>query len=102
MQKLKMRLKIRRCNMGGTRQVLIILAAISTVLVMGCAKKHKPDQDVAMSDGPAMDFVKDGSDSGKIDGLYSVHFDFDQSLLSAQDRDLLVKDKQWLLQHPTK
>ena len=47
-----------------------------------------------------MDFALEGSDSGQIAGLFTVHFDYDKSNLTDETRDLLSKNAEWLKQHP--
>lgn len=75
----------------------------------GCAKKNKPDSlsaenttvvnpdQIASKD---MDFALQGSDSGQIAGLYSIHFEYDKSALTQENRDLLSKNADWLKNHP--
>ena len=48
----------------------------------------------------AMSFNPAGSDSGKILGLYTVHFAFDHSMLDSTARKLLSKNAQWINAHP--
>jgi peptidoglycan-associated lipoprotein len=80
----------------------LMLVMASLILTVSCAKKQKPDMDNSFSDAKEMSFDPSGSDSGKIDGLYTVHFDYDKSNLSNEDRDLLVKDADWLRHHSNK
>jgi peptidoglycan-associated lipoprotein len=47
-----------------------------------------------------MSFDSQGSDSGKIEGLYTIHFDFDKAGLNSQAKDNLSKDAVWLKKHP--
>lgn len=87
---------------------VMIVVALSIFLASGCAKKHKPDSDLAntLSRDAILDkdmnFDVSGSDSGKIEGLYTVHFDYDKSNLSEETKDLLVKDANWLKHHSNK
>lgn len=87
------------------------LSAATTVFIllamMGCAKKQKPDVNndlTGMATFQDKDIAVDatGSDSGKIAGLYTVHFEYDKSSLSEEMRNLLVKDAEWLKQHTNK
>ncbi len=47
-----------------------------------------------------MTFSPSGSDSGKILGLYTVHFAFNRTLLNNTARSLLAKNAKWINAHP--
>jgi len=55
------------------------------------------DTNIANKD---LSFDPQGSDSGNISGLYTVHFDYDKSALSTEARDLLAKNYDWMKAHP--
>jgi peptidoglycan-associated lipoprotein len=89
--------------------IFVLLSLAFVLAVAGCAKKNKPDVDTSYSDAlksavqdKDMNFGATGSDSGQIEGLYSVHFDYDASNLTSEARDVLVKDATWLKQHQNK
>jgi peptidoglycan-associated lipoprotein len=76
-------------------------------MTSGCAKKQRPDineaySNAALTQDKDMNFDPAGSDSGKIEGLYTVHFDYDKSNLTEETRNQLVKDADWLRRHDNK
>src|ERR1700677_5086142 len=86
---------------------LIVVASVYFLMTSGCAKKQRPDingaySNAALTQDKDMNFDPAGSDSGKIEGLYTVHFDYDKSNLTEETRDLLVKDADWLRKHDNK
>lgn len=83
------------------RKLFIALAAVT--LIAGCSSKKKTE-DVgaegsaggsAIDSGP-MTFEASGSDSGKIDGLKSINFEYDSSSLSKTAKDTLKGNVTWL------
>lgn len=46
-----------------------------------------------------MKFESQGSDSGKIDGLYTIHFEFDKSKLSSEAKTKLQMNATWIKNH---
>jgi len=85
--------------------LLVFAATLTLVLVgAGCAKKNKPDADAnAMMDRNVTDKVMNpdvqGSDSGQIEGLSSVHFDYDKSNLTPETKRLISENVHWLKKH---
>jgi peptidoglycan-associated lipoprotein len=85
----------------------MIVVALTIFLGSGCAKKHKSDSENDLGNTLSRDSIQDkdmgfdpsGSDSGKIENLYTAHFDYDNSSLSEETRELLVKDANWLKRH---
>lgn len=82
------------------------LLAICTLLILShCASKKKQEESqieqtpIAVTQ-ESIGFDSLGSDSGKIEGLYTIHFDFDKSNLTAQAKDLLKKNAEWLKKNP--
>ena len=84
--------------------ILLSLAIVS--ILSGCASTKSGNeavksettaggatQDVVSS---PMDFAASGSDSGKIDGLKTIHFDFDSSSLSDTEKKILAGNAEWL------
>ena len=47
-------------------------------------------------DSSAMDFANKGSDSGKIDGLQTVHFEYDKATLTPDEQKKLAGDAEWM------
>jgi peptidoglycan-associated lipoprotein len=61
------------------------------------AESGKMDANVASQD---MAFDSTGSDSGKINGLHTVHFELDSSTLSADTRKELAENADWIKANP--
>ena len=89
---------------------LITLVLASLTLTVSCASKKKaePTAPVGGTEGGTMDpnissgdniFDKNGSDSGAINGLSSVHFDYDSSTLSSDARRQLSENAEWIKSH---
>jgi hypothetical protein len=83
---------------------LITLITASFALSISCASKKKVENAPVGTEG-AMDanvaskdiaFDSAGSDSGKISGLTSVHFDYDSSTLSTDARRELGANAEWI------
>ena len=80
-------------------------------LGMACTKAKKAD-DSASSEGLAdssteaaisdrdIGFDAQGSDSGRIDGLNTVYFEFDQARLSAEAKRTLAGNADWMRANP--
>ena len=89
-----------------TRSTLLpVITALVAALGVSCASKKKTE---IPPDGGAMDpvvaakdigFDASGSDSGKISGLASVHFDYDSSNLSSETRRQLAENADWIKSH---
>lgn len=88
----------------------LIIAAAAMVLVAGCKGKSTKTEDAGGVDSapmapsvPAenvdsapMSFDAAGSDSGRIDGLVTVHFDYDKSNLSSDARSKIKNNADWM------
>jgi peptidoglycan-associated lipoprotein len=87
---------------------------LTLILAAGCAKK-KPVEETPAEQTPAaptetvtdtkvenraLDFNPQGSDSGTIDGLYTIHFEFDKANLTTEGKALAQKDADWMKAHP--
>lgn len=89
-------------------QKLARLALIPLIVVaVGCSKKQKSDQAIEATpsiqteatpavESTPMNFDAAGSDSGKIDGLTTVFFDYDKSTISATAKKALQGNADWL------
>ena len=75
------------------------------VLAVGCSKKQKSDVDATPSvqtettpsvESTPMNFDAAGSDSGKIDGLSTVFFDYDKATVSGNAKKALQGNAEWL------
>lgn len=91
---------------------LVILSLGCALFLASCSKQTKPDQvlpDTTGSGNAAVDdasiqnkdlsFDPQGSDSGNISGLYTIHFDYDKSNLSSEARSNIQKNVDWMKGH---
>ena len=99
---------LRQCSRA------MAVAGLSVVLATSCAKPKKPDTDAngaangangANQSLPVIadkDIVTDpqGSDSGKIAGLNTIFFEYDQARLTADARQKLKDNADWIKGHP--
>lgn len=73
-------------------------------MFFGCASKKKVDSsgDVLSSviTNEPLSLSPEGSDSQKISGLSTVHFDFDRAALLKNEIPILQQDAQWIKSHP--
>lgn len=91
-----------------SRLSLLTVLATSLVLTISCGSKKKapePTTPVGGTEGGTMDskigsqdmsYDSVGSDSGKIAGLQSVHFDYDSSTLTTEARRQLAENAEWI------
>jgi peptidoglycan-associated lipoprotein len=80
------------------------ILGLALVSVFGCASK-KPQSDIsasgaAMLNADPLTFSPGGSDSGKIAGLNTIHFDFDRAVLDAEARAQIEQNASWIKAHP--
>lgn len=86
------------------RNLLSLIVMGSLVISVGCASKKKAGDDVATGDVSAdssvgtrdMSFDPMGSDSGNIQGLKTVHFEYDDASLSTNARKTLAENAEWI------
>jgi peptidoglycan-associated lipoprotein len=89
----------------------IILAAFGVMLVASCASKQKRASESDATAGGAggdapviaekeMSFDPQGSDSGKISGLGTVYFEYDQARLTDTARKQLAANAEWIKGNP--
>ena len=85
----------------------LLLSLVLVSLVSGCAGTKKNGTDGVVSettangssekvDASAMNFSATGSDSGKIEGLKTVHFDYDATTLPESEKQILSGNVAWL------
>ena len=73
--------------------------------VMSCSSLKKEDKNKLVgeevNDISSQDIDSDskGSDSGTIDGLSSVYFGYDSSVLSSEAKDILQENVNWIQSH---
>lgn len=91
------------------KKTTMLFAALGLALALGaCSSKKKatdstaPDGTATSEDGtPAiestpMNFDASGSDSGKIQGLQSINFDYDKSTLTAEAKSKIQGNADWM------
>ena len=74
------------------------------IFVTGCSLFQKKTDSTAeaaagVSSEP-LDLAVTGSDSGKIQGLRTVNFEFDKSTLSLAEKNKLAQNAMWIQNHP--
>lgn len=72
----------------------------------GCSsKKIKDDQSTPISEtsvsSEPMNFNPQGSDSQKIEGLSTIHFDFNKASLNKDEKERLQQNANWIKAHKT-
>jgi len=84
------------------------VGVVTVLALAGCpSKKTTTDADKAATDGQsapqidnkAMSFDAAGSDSGKIDGLVTVNFDYDKAVLREEARKKIASNVEWMKSH---
>ncbi|MBC7371130.1 MAG: peptidoglycan-associated lipoprotein Pal [Bdellovibrionaceae bacterium] len=89
----------------------LAFALVAVALVAGCKSKQKSTDiestpitsatsDTAVESTP-MSFDATGSDSGKIPGLETVHFEYDKSNISAENKRILQGNGDWIKKNTT-
>lgn len=72
-----------------------------------CSSKKKADDGVAVGDvsqdasvaSKDMSFDPMGSDSGNINGLQTINFDYDAATLNTESRKILANNAEWIKSH---
>lgn len=84
------------------RSIVLSVLSASLIFAVGCSNKAKKgdDSEVGAVTSEPMSFNALGSDSGQINGLNTVHFDYDKSSLSATARKQLAENAEWLNKNP--
>ena len=82
----------------------LLLSMVALAFVASCASKKKTSDaegmDMAGVEDRSMQFDPLGSDSGTIEGLRTVFFDYDQSALSAESQAVLMANAEWMRNNP--
>lgn len=84
------------------RRLLIGLTLVT--LSMSCTKKPGAENSTQPGDTSSdqsisakpLDFDKQGSDSGAIQGLHTIFFDYDQAAITTEGRKLLAENATWI------
>ena len=90
----------------------LMMAVLAVMVSVSCAKKSKPGQgDGANGEGAPgggdpsvvsdrdIGFDVQGSDSGKIDGLNTIYFEYDKAALSSESKEKLSSNAEWIKSH---
>ncbi len=92
----------------------VIAVAVLGLALGACQSKKKVEDSAAATNNEVtseqapqientpMNFDAAGSDSGKIDGLHTIHFDYDKANLSAEAKKMIQQNAQWMKAHPGK
>jgi peptidoglycan-associated lipoprotein len=82
----------------------LILSMVAVAFVASCASKKKSSDaegmDAAGVEDRSMQFDPLGSDSGTIEGLRTVFFEYDQAALTPEAQNILKGNAEWLRNHP--
>lgn len=82
-------------------RLLLVMTIVSALFVSSCKKDKKPDegtpaaQDTTVSSEP-MNFDVMGSDSGKIEGLQTINFEYDKSRLTTEGKAIAKGNAEWM------
>lgn len=88
-----------------SRIFTLMLVFTSMIMATSCSTTKKgPEDTTAVGDvsndpnvsSDTMSFDQEGSDSGKIQGLATVHFDYDKSALTSEARTELSSNANWI------
>lgn len=87
-----------------SRFLALLFVSTAMIFTMSCGSSKKKEDTSQIGDVPAdpnvssegMHFDPTGSDSGKISGLSSVNFDYDQATLTTVARKSLSANAQWI------
>lgn len=82
----------------------ILALAAALVIAAGCGSKKKAGEGVAVGEASPdagitakeMTFDPMGSDSGTIQGLSTIYFDYDQATLTSDSRKQLAQNAEWI------
>lgn len=82
----------------------LVIAIAALVLAAGCSSKKKVEETqnvpAQQADSTPMGFDAEGSDSGKIDGLVTIHFAYDKATLSTEAKKDLAGNASWIKSNP--
>jgi len=86
------------------RILRVVISLLSVAVIASCASKKKGEGEAAVGEAAPgesisskdMGYDPSGSDSGSIQGLSTVYFDYDQSALTNDARKQLSENAQWI------
>ena len=86
-----------------TKTVVQCLILVSLAFALGCSSKKKVEDSQGGGTGgdtsidqTALNFDPSGSDSGKINGLNSINFEYDKSALTSSAKQTLAQNAEWM------
>ena len=84
------------------KSLMVMALSLGLGLAVGCANKKVNDDATGngMISSQPMDFGPQGSDSGKIQGLSTVHFDYDRAVLDSAAKAQVTENAKWIKAHP--
>jgi peptidoglycan-associated lipoprotein len=77
----------------------VLILAMGVLLVASCSKK---DVVSGKNDSTAIEYGISGSDAGKAGDLKTIHFDYDNSAITADAKIILKANAEWLKKNPKK
>jgi peptidoglycan-associated lipoprotein len=81
----------------------ICLVTLFVQLAACAGKKAKTDADQAMDpqiSNQPLNYTAQGSDTGQISGLTTIHFDYDQATIPKSEAKIVSQDVEWIKSHP--
>lgn len=90
-------------------KTIVLIAGLSVFAVSCASKKKSADENVGGVEGQPLDssisseginYDQMGSDSGNIEGLNTIHFDYDSSTLTTDARQTLAGNAEWIRNNP--
>jgi peptidoglycan-associated lipoprotein len=87
----------------------VVFAALAVLFVAGCAKPKQAETEGAGAAGAQttpvigeqpIGYDPQGSDGGKIAGLYTINFEYDKATLTADARKKLADNAEWIKNNP--
>ena len=76
---------------------------IMCLFMTACSSTPSVDESTDAQEGlpesAQIDFNPSGSDSGQVEGLYTVHFDYNESTLTEKAKQRLSQNMEWIRKH---
>lgn len=88
---------------------ILLIVGLSVFAVSCASKKKSSGENVGGVEGQPLDssissqginYDQMGSDSGNIEGLNTINFDYDSATLSTEARKTLASNAEWIRNHP--
>ena len=82
------------------RKILTLSAVVLALSVVSCSsKKKKAGDGTTTISGEKVSFSAMGSDSGEINGLTTVNFEYDRAALTSETKKILEGNANWIKNH---